>query len=344
MRKNPVNYLIRQRRIVDDRLKRKNRRKKKKGITRARFIFGYEIIPAPKIFALFPESIDEVISFIRLVGKKDKTKKLVAIDFSKTTFMSALGAVYIHSEISNIQDTFGKSTVRIRTGTIPNHQVRNTLKNTGLFELCGHPITPDAGALPIIRDKDDAHIKKITEYLINTALFREQLIIDDRNYAERLVYKAIVEAMLNVKHHAYPGNNINNFWWITAAIIEEELHIALCDRGVGIPQTLSKKNWFNRIIKKKFIPGVDDAEMIKTAMEYARSSRKQHSGTGLGSRDIQQLVQDSGQGHLTIISGTGYYRLEGETKEEKVATIGYDVDGTLIQWRIPLPTPTGGQR
>ena len=336
MKKLPDDYRLRQQRIADDRFKRKKISRVKRGYIRPRYISGYEIIFAPESFSMVPENIDEVIYFVQDLGSKGKTGKKITIDFADTKFMSALGAVYVHSEISNIQDAAGSATVRIRTETVSNSQVWHTLKNTGIFRLCGNLVRFGDGVLPIIRGKDDGHLPDITAYLMDTALFREPPGLTDRNYAERLINKAIGEAMLNVKYHAYPQNEVGDFWWATAAIIQNELHIALCDRGVGIPQTLLSQSWFQRL-KGALKPGADDAEMIQKAMAYTRSSRTA-SGVGLGSRDIQQLVLAKGTGHLTIISGMGHYRLQGgnQGQSERATKINYDVSGTLIQWRIPL--------
>lgn len=139
--------------------------------------------------------------------------------------------------------------------------------------------------------------------------------------------------MLNVGYHAYPRTEKEQcFWWIMAEIIDEKFYIVLCDRGVGIPSTLKTHGLPG--LMKEFLLGQDDAKMIKTAMKYTRSSRNR-SGGGLGSRDIQALVLEK-QGKLTIISGRGFYSLEGESKAEKATEMKQDVRGTLIQWEIPF--------
>lgn len=291
-----------------------------------------------------PENVGEVIKFIRHLNEKGDAGQRMTIDFSKTVFMSALGAVYVYSEISKIRSSHQRTAVRVRTETVSNIQVWHALQNSGLLRLCDSSIEPQSGFLPIIQGKGDQHLPEITEYLMSTALFHGQLDESGRAYAERLVHKAISEAMLNVQYHAYPEDNEHDFWWVTAAIFENELHIALCDRGVGIPETLVKKAWFRKFAKT-FELGVDDAEMIKEAMIYTRSSREKRSGAGLGSRDIQDLVLDQGRGRLTIISGTGHYHLRTQDNKphETSRKIRYDVTGTLIQWLIPIQQPVGGE-
>lgn len=334
MKKLPEDYLLQQRRIADDRLKRKSRRPNKRRHAPKRYFGSYQIIDAPKNFVSTPAHINDVVTFIKHLNNKNKARK-VTIDFEKTQSMSALGAVYLYSEISIIQNTFGNAFIRIKTETIKNEQVWFALQNTGILRLCGSKHEPNNDVFPIIKGEDDSHLADISEYLMSIALLHKQLTTENQDFAERLVNKAIGEAMLNVKQHAYPDDDVDKVWWITAAIIEDILYIALCDRGVGIPHTLSRQNWFKKL-QANLQLGIDDAEMIEKAMVYTRSSRKHHTGGGLGSRDIQQLVLGGGSGQLTIISGMGYYRLDGNNKDENAVKIGYNVDGTLIQWEIPL--------
>lgn len=344
MKKLPKDYRLRQHRIADDRFKRENRRNSRGSEPPPTYDSGFEIIFAPRSFIMTPENISEVVEFIRRLNKGGKASQRMTIDFSKTVFMSALGAVYVYSEISKIQATYQRAVVRIRTETVSSIQVGHTLRNSGLLQLCGSSAEPRGDFLPIIQGKGDQHLREITAYLMNTALFQGQLSEADPAYAELLAHKAISEAMLNVQYHAYPQDKEYNFWWVTAAIIDNELHIALCDRGVGIPKTLLKKAWWKKFAKA-FELGVDDAKMIKEAMVYTRSSRKKRTGAGWGSRDIQRLVLDHGRGRLTIISGAGHYHLQTRDNKphETAREIRYNVTGTLIQWLIPLQQPTGGK-
>lgn len=289
---------------------------------------------APEKLVLYPEQADEVIRFIEYLSNKTRNGKKALIDFSSTEFVSVLGSVYIYSEIDNILRKCGKTTVRIKD-TPFHYQVRSTLRDSGLFELCNYLVSPRGPRLPIIRGKDDEKLTDITNYLVETAFLDHQLDFDSTANTEWVANKAIGEAMLNVKQHAYPDNEQDNrFWWATAEIIDNTLHLALCDRGVGIPETLSNKSWFQDILKT-IKQRSSDSEMIKEAMIYTRSSRQGVSGGGLGSRDIQDLILKSNDGHLTIISGKGFYRLESRETEVAIE-IGRDVNGTLIQWEIPL--------
>lgn len=327
MKKLPKHYLIRQKRKEHALLKRK---RKQRTHGKARPFARSKWVHAPGHLALTPKHAGKVIRFVHELERKAVVGKKMVIDFSRTKLITALSAVYLYSEIDRA--LMKKSVVRIH-GRL-NPQVRYALGITGILEKCGHSAPPDSSHIPVLRGEDDDHLPIIVNYLMGIALFQKQLITPEPDDAERLVNSAISEAMLNVKQHAYPRKGPNDFWWATATILENNLHIALCDRGVGIPKTLKEKGRF-RAVLAKLKPGAGNAKMIKAAMEYTRSSRE-GGGSGLGSRDIQQLVLEAREGHLTIISGKGYYHLQGESEKQLTREMTDDVAGTLIQWQIPL--------
>ncbi len=326
MKKLSKDYKDRQKRIIIDRLKREQRNKRsKRQIIRSFTYQNNEIILAPKQLVLQkPQLTNECTAFIQRLSKSIPKKKTTCIDFSNTEIFTALAAVYLYSEI----DRHNAAVVKIQN--ISSKQVRNTLGRSGLLKLCGHS-DMDSDGYPITRGIDDDDLPEIIQYLMTTASLYNQLNPKNSPQAERLVSKAISEAMLNVSQHAYPGTDKNSrFRWIIADIIDSNLHIALCDRGVGIPKTLFNKSWFKEIAWT----GIGDAKAIRKAMQYTRTQSRRH-GSGLGSKDIQELILE-GKGELIIISGKGYYCLKGSNKKEKTYRISYDIKGTLIQWRIRI--------
>ena len=329
MKKLPNDYKIRQQRIASDRNRREGRRKNN-NVFRKALIYRYKgkNIDAPKQLVFSKKQSDEIISFVQSFCKEDKGKEKVHINFSKTEQISALAAVYMYAAIEMSDHGSG-----IR-GQI-KEQVRFALQRSGLSKLCGYSEAQHDEVFPIVQGVRDDHLQEITKYLIETALSYNQLPLEDRAIAENLVNKSIGEAMLNVGHHAYPCKDRDDrFWWIMADIIEQNLYIALCDQGIGMPKALSQNENFVGIIKN-LILGKDDSKMIQKAMTYTRSSRDDDSGGGLGSRDIQNFVLKN-KGELIIISGKGFYHLFGENKNEKVNENAYNAKGTLIQWKIPV--------
>ncbi len=279
---------------------------------------------------------EAIVHFAEHLHKAVADRRNVLIDFSDTQIITPVGATYLYSEI----DKFG-DTVTVKFKGVAG-LIKDMLIGTGLSKLCGYThtsaISQRQSWIPVTRGIKDEGLDKMTEFLIEEALLYQQLESDNKSEAERLVSKAIGEGMLNVAYHAYPdGEEEKRFWWVMAYIYASKLYIALCDRGVGIPKTLKEPGLFEPVMKRLSL-GRDDGKMIKAAMEYTRSSRSE-SGGGLGSSDIQDLVLKNPKGRLVIVSGRGFYSLEGEGKEnkkEKTLEIKNDIRGTLIQWEIPL--------
>ena len=345
MKKLPKDYKLQQNRIVRKRLLRQKEKTRLTHYTRSdrtkslAEILKRESVDAPVIISFYPEHANETIQFVKRINNVCSEKKIkVILDFSSTDVITAAGAVYLFSELHLLYVKHGRKVVIINVDSA-KQRVRSILRESGLLALANDQPQPTGNILPVIYGKDDEHSEDLLDFLMTKAVIHKRLGTANPYEAERLAGQAIREAMLNVKHHAYPNPNPNdnNQWWIIAEILDGELHIAFCDRGVGIPATLPRKNWYEHL--RSTFPVDDDAKMILAAMKYTRTSKSSRSGRGLGSRDIQNLVLDRRKGHLTIISGKGHYRLSGTDTDEKTVNIGYDVSGTVIQWSIPLAEP-----
>ena len=287
---------------------------------------------APEHLSFFSETADETIRFNNRIRSAVDRRSRVLLDFSKTVDLTAAGLVYLYSEIAGIRSKFGLSAVRINVNNI-SPTTRWALRESGILNLTNGGPQPRGQMLPIATGEDDQGLVDIVDYLIRKAISGRQLRGITIDQAEQLAGNALAEAMLNVKYHAYPKQEEKR-WWLTSAILDAQLFIALCDRGVGIPKTLPTKGWFEHV--RRLAPADDDAQVIKAAMEYTRSSQTGRSRRGLGTRDIQRLVLDQKSGRLTVISGKGHYRLSGRSGKETATTLHEDVGGTVIQWTIPM--------
>ena len=340
MKKPPEDQPLRQRRILRNRLRRirskpVSHREAIRTNVLAR-ILNRTAIAAPETISFYPEHADETVRFVHAIGDSCTTGTKALLNFSNTDVITAMGAVYLFSELHRLSSERGVKVVTIDANSANKH-VRGVLRQSGLLALANGQPQPTGGLLPITFGKDDDYLEDILSYLINSAVLHQQLGMANRVEAEKLAGEAIKEAMLNVKYHAYPDET-DRIWWITAAIFGGELHIALCDRGVGIPETLPRTSWYEHLRSISSLD--DDAKMIQAAMEYTRTSHMTKHGRGLGTRDIQNLVLDRKMDHLTIVSGKGHYRLSGIDSRETTTKIDYNVSGTVIQWSIPLTEPT----
>lgn len=347
MKKLPKDYLSRQKRIIADRVKRGKRRSRpslnKSKKTQKRHhttpkrewppkIPGRERLFAPKDLSLYADSANETTQFVGRINKAVNDGSRLLLDFSKLEYISAAGAVYLYSEIERIQKENKPTIVRIDRRTLKNLP-GYVIREFGILNLANGGAIPTGEVLPVISGQDNEFIEEIIDYLFTKAHLERQLNNVTVAEAEHLASSAIMEAMLNVKYHAYP-HQTQKRWWFTATIFEEQLHIAICDRGVGIPKTLPREGWWEVL---RSVMG-DDSRMIQAAMQYTRTSRKK-SGAGYGTRDIQRLILKRRQGHLTIISGKGHYRLSSNEYGKEYETtnqMNNDISGTVIQWTISL--------
>ena len=148
--------------------------------------------------------------------------------------------------------------------------------------------------------------------------------------------------MLNVSQHAYieSGSDlvdkIGKRWWIYAQQFEDQLYIAFCDRGVGIPETLPRHGHWEKIRALGKIVGLDDdAAMIQAAMEFGRSGAETE-GRGLGLQDILNFANENPEGILWIFSRYGLYKKEKGKDKPTLRNYRRSISGTLIQWQVSL--------
>jgi anti-sigma regulatory factor (Ser/Thr protein kinase) len=148
---------------------------------------------------------------------------------------------------------------------------------------------------------------------------RDKLNITERSIT-RAVYATIMEAMNNVREHAYTGKR-NQGWWLMALPEKDTdiIHFSFVDNGRGIPVTLRKKITEHVISK--------DCALIRSAvMENRSETGIYYRGNGLPK--LKKLVDNKMIKNLHIISRRGYYYID----ENMVYTLPYRYYGTIIFW------------
>lgn len=293
---------------------------------------GYHSLAAPEQLTFHPKNHAHTTNWIHSLADRGRGRK-VYVDFSNTINFSASAALYFLSEVEELIRSGVVEKVRCSVIT-GNTFVRRVLVGSGIYaRLYGQePDRRDSSiGIPIVDGVGLENIQQVVDQiLLNSYHSSYDPAIENH------VFAAISEAMLNVKHHAYPKSHKNPRWWLAGAIRNDELNIAICDRGFGIPNTL--KQWELWDLASKFLKGEGDGDMIGAAMTYSRTSRDtQTTGHGLGSKDIQRWVQGISNAELAVISCAGTYILEGGDNTEIVYNHKSKVDGTIIRWKIPLP-------
>ncbi|WP_409743606.1 hypothetical protein [Ferrovibrio sp.] len=162
----------------------------------------------------------------------------------------------------------------------------------------------------------------------------------------RVLYRALSEAMSNVRHHAYPNHVprwpapiLKDRWWMAGSYehVSGRLRILFYDQGWGIPRTLVREHGIEQVRQVlnlfNLVPD-DDAKMIKAALNLGRTrTGNPHQGKGLP--DMLKLASQRPGATLRILSGKGEYIYTCDGPEQlRVLTV--PLDGTLIQWEMDI--------
>ena len=206
-----------------------------------------------------------------------------------------------------------------------NPQVRQTMRDLGFFALLGiEEAVPDGESQDVLTAKlregmivDPTQVGGPHSVLENIFAF---MGMKDANTVP--LYTAILEAMNNVRDHAYPeyyyhGRRHIKNWWFTASANRATGHmtVAFYDQGISIPVSLPKTRElhslaeaFLRDFSLKYDPTDPkfDGQAIDAAMKVnATATRKANRGFGLAK--IREMVDSLPGGRLRIISRHGEF-------------------------------------
>lgn len=246
-------------------------------------------------------------------------------DFSKVRSITPGAALILAAEYDR---------VRRNTGIIGainldkwDKNVLSTLSQLGFFELLGFPgdFSPNfEGGV----DKNLIYIAPMrcgdnTDYREAADDIRKLFLEVGGDMAlKRHLFGAIVDAIENVKGHAYGNSdNVRNLipplWWFSGSAdpVKKILTLAIYDQGQTIPVTLPKK-WpleeltamFAGAFGTQFRANTDeqDGEAVEAALRMSRSSTKLPE-RGKGLSKILNVVRQCPGGRMRLISRRGHY-------------------------------------
>jgi hypothetical protein len=170
-------------------------------------------------------------------------------------------------------------------------------------------------------------------------------VVGGDNTARVNLLGAVVDAIENVRGHAYSNRGplqtrlIPPFWWISGSAdrAEKRLTLSIYDQGVTIPVTLPNKwagsavlNAFFNLFGHSFDPERPDydGKALKAAMQLS-STATGLTQRGKGLSKIRDVVSQSKDGRLKVISRRGIYSFENGT--ELFHTCSTPLMGTLVE-------------
>lgn len=294
---------------------------------------------APRRFSLYHlRSRRRVLRFLDRLRQCAAAGMRVRIDFGDVSSLEPCGTLLLVAEISRL---LGSPQLRARIScSYPrNHVVEQLFQHIGLLERLG------CSPRKVIEHRAVKHWTYHTGTIVDMTGMAELKRRLEQELGDLLAFdlcSGIQEAVTNAVHHAYiepRGDGIevkDEGWWLFAQHVDGEVHIAICDVGVGIRRSLPRSGvWPVRVIEavlRSLGASADlDAKYIKAALELGET-RTGEDNRGKGLPEMLQLVRNARYGSLRIHSNKGMLSYFGAQGVEKILDYPDSMMGTLIQW------------
>lgn len=239
-------------------------------------------------------------------------------------------------------------------------EVRALLRQLGFYQLvrAWKTTAHDSPVLDGTRRFVQFHVGKRVEQTEAKKLIESLKAAAGQEPEREYIYTALVEAIKNVKQHAYSSADPFGIpsvgqWWVGGAYdpVRNVLQVVAYDQGVGIPTTLEKQSWFQSILR--FAPlEFDDADIIGGAIRYSRTRMRAFArgrtrsvddgeGRGNGLWAICHFIRELDGSSVRIVSGHGEVIVAGRRAVEKKHHAN-PFCGTLIEWNLQMPALPSG--
>lgn len=320
---------------------------------------AFDII-APAILSMTKGIDYRFASFTQQLENKSRLAfeqhRVLRINFRDTEVIDASACIVLIAMLDMIKYTYPKLKIKaVRPKSKPHdnrkhspYDVDAVFCHIGLYKLLGHNYT--SHSLPenvkcwhyIFSDSPNGQItqpllKELSAMGINT----------------KGIYSSYIEAIANAVEHAYSDKipSQRKFplkrWWMLLAVIKGKLSLFVCDLGHGIPNTLDitqvpsllQKVWklLKSMLREDKVS--DDSSYIKAAT-MIKETRTSLDYRGKGGVDIRSFIDKTPNSKLIIRSNKGAYIYLGKDKPDFLQESKYSMNGTVIQWIIPINEKT----
>jgi len=296
-------------------------------------------ISAPEHFGVYNKEKRSVfLDFLAQLRLYSQKCRICTINFHKTKSIDSDGGILLKAEICRLKTIFGNQCA-LRCKPSKSNKVNQILKQIEIFSDLNY--TSNA---TLTRD-DVVHWRCAHGNLVDGEKYEPVLGIYDGRIAEEIstgLYSTLTEAMANSINHAYKYKHrndglkyedINNDWWMFSQSHDNKLHIAFCDLGAGIPETISESlPRMQSAIKR--IGLKTDSDIIKFATGTGKS-RTEKSYRGKGLPQMLRVISSIPDGKLVIFSNKGMLRaIKGKLDKHEYRKSS--ILGTLVILEIPL--------
>lgn len=310
----------------------------------------------------------ESVNFINSFRRSCDLEKVI-IDFSKTKHITAPIVLMLYAVLDDFNDE-NRAKIKLIYSK-EEHRVNRLIKASGFAALCrGSKIKPDFSGekpLSVVSGVGGKYRDEIVDFIQSRA-YKNSMNAE----TEFVFGDAVQETINNVRLHAYPDTeDASKRWWLLCEVIKQQLFLTIYDRGIGIPKTVTDRDWFlqsfeseypeeyKEVLEEVTKVGVEkgvlaplklklyqfkkwnDPQLVYLSMlgDISGTKKKKH---GQGSKSIKALVKETKQGKLWVYSNAGLYFLEDKPDVEESANKGEAIhlpmplQGTLVQWNINI--------
>jgi hypothetical protein len=319
--------------------RRERKRLRRKRILRSRlglyreFLDGATRLAAPEEFKLeTPNGFSRVLEFISSIKRCVRDAQRVVLNFRQVKVFSPAATLLLHA---NVIALLGVSrTAGIRALMPRRNREHQVLAHLGFCKMFRAPEIK-ATRSDVVRwhsvtgdSVDTEQAGTILEKILSRKLARK-------------MYRCVSEAITNAIQHSQLGSASAVRWSMFASCDEHRMVIALCDLGIGIPVSLPRKTFAERLDPLLTMFGSRrDSSYINAAIEISRTRTGQdHRGKGLA--DIISLAANVVGASVYVFSNYGCVKVESKSSVRTQTDHSHSVCGTLIIWVLPLGIETG---
>lgn len=295
-------------------------------------------INTPKSFELKSEqNRRELVDLIKTITEHLANGNRVKLCFRNTTSLQPCGTLYF---VANIDSLATVHPGQIDCTYPEDDVVEQLFQHIGFLEKLGKKNRKVITAENVV----NWHFATGTD--ASTSAFQALLLQHQDAMGGELtrseLYDCMSEAVTNTKKHAYPvrSNKSENRWWMFSQATDNKLTVAICDLGIGIPDSLLIKKEMSDYIRD--LRGLFRVEqMHKRLLKVAVSSNRSRTGLpyrGKGLPQMLDFIKTGNTGGFRVQSGYGLYAYSAEEKKTLDRARKCKIRGTLVQWTLPLST------
>jgi hypothetical protein len=291
-----------------------------------------KIISPEKFIFLEEYGRHALFAFLDEVDETLRGGKRVVIDFSKTIELHPCGTIIFMARLDGWIEAFpGQLTCTYPTDEV----VEQLLQHVEVLSRLGLSARKKVDHDQVRywhhhsgTNTDSATYKELTKSV------RDGIIHPNKE----LFADCLNEAVVNTVNHAYKFISNRKLpktqqkWWMFSLLKDDQLFVAIYDRGIGIPDSLRRKpEWTEYLRMRQY----KDARLIEAAVSSKlTSTRLPHRGKGLP--EMLEFSQNLKAGGFSIWSrkgGVSYNPLLGVEHRRKLPV---PLTGTLVLWSIPF--------